>query len=57
MFEPCCRLTMSGCTSDGKEVKDVFWRPKMGLGRLRMIKKPSCPWHGCPTAGENVDSG
>ena len=56
VFEPRCRLTMSGCTSDGKEVKDVFGRPKMCLGRFRTVKKPKCQWRGCPTAGDNLDS-
>ena len=57
VFEPRCRLTMSGCTSDGKEVKDVFGRPKMCLGGLRTIKKPRCPWRGCPSAGRYLDFG
>ena len=52
MFESCCRLIMTGCTSNGKEIKDVFVRPKICLGKLRTIKKPSCQWRGCTTAGQ-----
>ena len=26
-------------------------------GRLGTIKTPSCPWRGCPTAGQNLETG
>ena len=26
-------------------------------GRLGTLKTPSCPWHGCPAAGQNLETG
>ena len=26
-------------------------------GRLSMLKTPSCPWRGCPAAGQNLETG
>ena len=48
------------CTSDGKEVIDVFERPDPGQDRYGMQKKPSCPWrgaqqHNSTTAGQNLE--
>ena len=46
-------LTLTACgPSDGKEVKDVF-----GRGRLGTLKTSSCLWFGCPAAGQNLDTG
>ena len=47
---------MSVCTSDGKDVKDVF-----GLNPCRGIlgrpKNSICPYCECPAAGQNLECG
>ena len=51
-------LTLTACgPSNGKEVKDVFGRPGARVEVGYTLKTPSCPWRGCPAAGQNLETG
>ena len=39
----------------GKRRLRTSWCPCRG--RLGMLKTPSCPWRGCPAAGQNLETG
>ena len=47
--------TMSGCTSESKEVNDVSSCPDLSQGKLGTLKSPSCTWRGTNRQIKSLD--